>query len=223
MAFTFIGTSHIAKESIKEIRRVVEEKKPDIIAVELDKGRLMALLQKRKRRVALRDIKRIGVKGFIFALIGGIIQEKLGKYVGVKPGSEMLEAVQLAKRNNIELALIDQPIEVTLRKFSRSITWTEKFRIIGDIFTGIFFKKKRMKVLGLDEFDLHKVPTEKVIKKMMKEMKVRYPNIFRVLVSERNAIMARNLIKVQEKHPEKEIVVVVGAGHRKEMEKMVEK
>lgn len=223
MAITLIGTSHISRESIQQIRKTVEAVSPDIIAVELDRRRLLAVLEKRSRKVSLADIRHIGLKGYLFALIGGYVQEKLGKMVGVKPGAEMREAVQLAKERKIQLALIDQPIEVTLRRFSQALTWKEKFRMAGDVFRGIFQPQKQLHDFGLDQFDLRKVPAEKVIEKMMTQLKLRYPNIHRVLVEERNIYMVKKLQELQQKYPEKNIVAVVGAGHKKEMEEMLKK
>jgi pheromone shutdown protein TraB len=45
-----IGTSHIARQSIEEIRKTVEEFQPEIIAVELDLQRATALMQKQKTK-----------------------------------------------------------------------------------------------------------------------------------------------------------------------------
>ena len=45
---TIIGTSHIAKQSIEEIKNSVAETKPDIIALELDNKRLYALIHEKK-------------------------------------------------------------------------------------------------------------------------------------------------------------------------------
>ena len=52
--------------------------------------------------------------------------------------------------------------------------------------------------------------------------KDRYPNIFRVLVKERNSIMARKLFNIMNKHPDKKILAVVGAGHAEDMVKIIE-
>jgi len=214
-----VGTSHIAKQSMREVEEAVSNNKPDIIAIELDRRRFIALMHKKKGkkdRIRLRDIRRIGVKGYLFSLIGGYIQKKLGKIVGVVPGSDMKKAIKLAKKNNLQIALIDQDIEVTLKKFSKSFTWREKWHIVADIFKGIFFRK------NVVQFDLSKVPDEQVIKKMMKEVKVRYPNLYRVLVTERNKIMAVNLFKIMREHPDKKILAVVGAGHAEDMMKIIE-
>ena len=43
---TIIGTSHIARESINEVKDQIENNQPDIIALELDPKRAYALLHK---------------------------------------------------------------------------------------------------------------------------------------------------------------------------------
>ena len=70
-----------------------------------------------------------------------------------------------------------------------------------------------MKRLGIQEMDLTKVPPAELVKKLLLVVKVRYPGIYRVLVEERNAVMARNLSRLREREPEARILAVVGAGH----------
>ena len=118
----FLGTSHIAKQSMNEVKKYIEEQKPDIVALELDKRRLNALMSKAPRKIELRSIRHIGLKGFLFSLFGAWAEKKLGKIVGVAPGSEMKQAIKLAKKNGIKIALIDQDIEVTLTKCLKSKT-----------------------------------------------------------------------------------------------------
>lgn len=204
-----IGTSHIAKQSIKEIKQAFNDLKPDILAVELDKRRVYALLSEKQGKPSLYDIRRIGFKGFIFALLGSWISKKLGKIVGVKPGSEMKTALGLAKENQAKVALIDQPIEVTLKRFSTTFSWKEKWNFIVDIVNGLFLRKKD----PLLNFDLNKVPEKKIIRMMIARVKERYPNIYKVLIEERNYFMARKLKKLIAEHPAKKILAVVGAGH----------
>ena len=203
---TIIGTSHIAKQSLDEVERAINVEKPDIIALELDRRRLYSLFKK-PGRIRIYDIKKIGIKGFVFSLIGAWAGKKLGKMVGVMPGSEMKKAVKLAKKNKIKIALIDQDIEITLRKFSKSLTWKEKWNFFADVVKAVFSKKKTL------EFDLTKVPSKKVIKKLVGQVKKRFPNVYNVLIEERNHIMAENLRKIMEMHPDKKILAIVGAGH----------
>ena len=114
-----IGSSHIAKKSFEGVKRAVEEFSPDIIALELDPKRAYSLLQKKGKPNYFLMLKRVGIKGFLFALIGGFAQKKLGKIVGVEPGAEMKASLLIAKKTNTRVMLIDQDIEVTLKKLSK--------------------------------------------------------------------------------------------------------
>lgn len=210
-----IGTSHIAKQSLDEVNNAITNIKPDIIAIELDKKRLYALMHPQKRRIRLYDIRHIGLKGAAFSIIGAWVERKLGQLVGVKPGSEMKQAVKLAKKHEIQLALIDQDIEITLRRFSKALTWREKWNFISDIFKAVVLKKREI------DFDLRTVPNKNVIEKLMEQTKKRYPHIFRVLVTERDEVMANNLSNLMEKHSDKKILAIVGAGHEEEIIRLI--
>ncbi len=211
-----IGTSHISPESLKKVEAEILKTKPGIVAIELDKKRLLALLSKGKQKISFRDIKRIGLKGWLFAIIGAWAERKLGAKVGVAPGSEMLKAVTTAQQIGAKIALIDQDIEVTLRKFSRALSWKEKFTFIIDVFKGVVLKK------GI-QVDLAKVPSQKTISKLIADVQKRYPNVYKVLVEERNEYMARKLAGIIKHYPEENIVAVIGAGHEKEIVQLLRK
>jgi pheromone shutdown-related protein TraB len=221
MNLKIIGTSHIAKQSINEIKKAIKEDHPDIVAVELDLQRASALMSEEKSKVSVRDILKIGVKGYLFVKVGQYVQQKLGKMVGIAPGSEMKTALKLAHQNKLQVALIDQPIQITLKNFSKNLTWKEKFRFVGDFFKGILFRKKQIKELGLDNFDLTTVPQEEVIEKMIGQLKKRYPNLYKTLITDRNKYMVKKLVKLFRENPDKKILCIVGAGHKKGMEKLL--
>ena len=216
-----IGTSHIAAQSIKEVEEIIKKEKPEIIALELDKKRFFALIHKQKRKISLKDIRRIGIKGFIFNMLGAWIEKKLGKIVNVKPGAEMITAIKLAQKNKIKIALIDQDIEITLQRLSLFLTWKEKCNFIIDIIKSIIFPKSELKQIGIKRLDLTKVPSKKLIRKLIKKVKERYPNIYKVLIEERNQIIAHNLSNIISKNPEKKVIAIIGAGHEEEIIKLI--
>ena len=218
-----IGTSHIAKQSIDSVKNTILKEKPDIIALELDKNRLYGLMHNKNRKLSIKDISKIGLKGFLFSWIGSIIQKKLGDYVGVAPGSEMKTAVRLAKKQKAKIALIDQNIEITLKRFSRALTWKERWNLLVDIFNGVILRKNELEDLNIKKFDLTKVPSQEVIRKLINKMRERYPNICRVLIDERNKIMAKNLALLMNENPEKNILAVVGAGHEEDIIGLIKK
>ena len=204
-----LGTSHIAKESVQAVEREITAIRPAAIALELDPGRLAGLLGKRQR-MRMRDVFHVGIKGFLFALIGAWAERKLGKVVGISPGAEMLAAVQLAREQQIPLHLIDQDIAVTLRKISREFSWRERWRLFVDIVLAPFRGKS---MLQKYQIDLRKVPAEQAIVRLLADVKSRYPNLYRVLITERNAVMAHRLSRLMSQHPQQGILGIVGAGH----------
>lgn len=214
---TVLGTSHIAKQSLDQVRSTIKEEDPDIIALELDPKRLYALVSGKKRKPQLKDIKRIGLKGYVLNQIGAYIEHRLGRMVGVKPGSEMTLAFNLAKKGNIKVALIDQDIEITLKRLSRSLSFKEKLNFVLDILKAVFLRKKEV------DFDLTTVPTEELIKKMMSKVRKRYPNFYKVLVKDRNRHMARKLAGLMLYYPDQKILAIVGAGHVKEIVSLTRK
>jgi len=212
-----VGTSHIAAESVAKVEQVILSENPAIVALELDRKRLWALLHPDKAKASIRDIRRVGLKGYLFGLIGAYVERKLGEKVGMKPGAEMLQAVNVARKIGAHLALVDQDIEVTLRRFSKELTWKEKWRLVVDVLKGMVLRKSDF------SFDLRTVPDEKLIGKMIAQVKKRYPNIYRVLVTERNDVMARNLAHLMRHFPDKLIVAIVGAGHGKDLLQLIKR
>jgi len=212
-----LGTSHIAKQSLDEVKKYIEEEKPDIVAIELDSKRLPALMSNAPRKIQLRAIRQIGLKGFVFSLIGAWAEKKLGKLVGVAPGSEMKQAINIAKKNNIKIALVDQDIEITLKRLSKTLTWKEKWNFAADILKSIFTKGERI------DFDLRTVPEKKIIKKLTSKLKERYPNVHKVLIEERNSVIAGNLRNLINSNPDKKILAIIGAGHVDDVLELVKK
>ena len=206
-----LGTSHIAKQSVEEITEAFARLNPDILAIELDKSRLQALLSG-ESKVSLKHLPAVGIQGWLFAKLGGWASKKLGKMVGVDPGTEMKTAIELGKEHKKRIALIDQPIEITLKRFSKALTWKEKGHLIADLFS----KRK-------ETIDLSKVPEEELIAKLIGELKIRYPSIYTVLIEERNAYMVDKLKKLGELYPESIILAIVGAGHVEGMAQLLSK
>jgi len=212
-----IGTSHIAQQSLDEVKKAIEDGKPSIVALELDKKRLYALMHGKNDRLRIYDIKRVGLKGFIFSLIGAWAEKKLGEYVGVSPGSEMKSAVELANKYKMKVALIDQDIEITLKRLSKALTWREKWNFFIDVLKAVVLRKKEV------EFDLRTVPDKKLISKLIKKVKGRYPNIYKVLVEERNEIMAKMLVRLMKENENEKILAIIGAGHEEDIIGLIKK
>jgi len=205
-----LGTSHVSQKSVDDVEDFILNNKPDIVAIELDKKRFYALTHELK--ASFRNIFSLGVKSYLINVFGAYFEKKIGKIVGVSPGSEMKKAIELAKKNNIRLSLIDQDINITLKKLSKAITIGVIFKFIGEIIGSILFKKR---IIG--PFDIRKVPPQDVINDILKYVKEKYLKIYVVLIEERNEVMAKNLYKLINKYSDKKIFAIVGAGHEFEI------
>src|SRR3989344_6183867 len=155
------GTSHVSKDSIKEVEKTIRKIKPDFIALELDRRRLSILENNQRKRISLRELKNLGIKGFILNLVGAWFEKRVGKKVGVDPGSDMRKAIDLAKEMRIPLVLIDQDIKYTITKFLSRVTFREKVKFLLDLVIG----KKDI------HFDIKKVPSQREIKKIINSIK----------------------------------------------------
>ena len=206
-----IGTSHISKESIEKVKKAVFKLKPKIIALELDRARFESLNSKKKQRTNYqKSIKLLGLKGFILNMILAFIEKSLGKYTGIKPGSEMKTAINLAKKLNIQIELIDQPIQYTMKKLTTEITRKEKLFFIKELIFNVFNKQN-------EEFNIKKIPSKNVINKLINDTKANYPTVYKILVQERNVYMANKLSILAKLYPESKILAIVGAGHEKDI------
>ncbi|MBT4605050.1 hypothetical protein HOC01_05400 [archaeon] len=223
MVVYLLGTSHISAKSVAQIKKEISSLKYGVVAVELDVMRLQSLFSKVKSSISPMMIFQVGVFGYLFAVVGRIVQQHLGRVVGVMPGEEMKTAVLLSKKHDLKIALIDRRIDRTLKAFSKEFSFKDKARMVYDMFRGMFFQKKYLKEVGFSSFDLRSVPSSEVVEKMIGYIGRRYPSLHKVLISDRNKVMVRALEKVAEKHPEAEVLAVVGAGHVPGMKKLFEK
>lgn len=194
------GTSHVSGESIELIDEKIEEHDPDVVALELDLTRLEALVNEETEK-----------GGPLFIRLIRRFQESIGSKTGVMPGEEMLYAYHKALSEERDVILIDQDIQITVNRLME-IPRKEKFRAVLSIFLGFLTGKG---------FDFSEIPDEKLIDRLLEELKDDFPSIYRVLVEERNMVMTESLRSVQEENPEEDIVAFVGAAHRKELEKML--
>jgi pheromone shutdown protein TraB len=196
------GTSHVSQESLNLVEEKIEEINPEVVALELDMPRLNSLLSDEQENRG----------GPLFVQILQYFQKSVGEKTGVMPGEEMLLAYQTAEKNDIEVALIDQDIRVTISKL-KGVSFWEKLKAGAQLMVGLIFP---------GSFEMaHEIPEEELIDQLLFEMKFKFPEMYDVLVEQRNKHMTESL-KMLEEETEGDIVAFVGAAHRKAMVKEFE-
>jgi pheromone shutdown protein TraB len=130
-----IGTAHVSKESIKEVQEAIITNEPDVVAVELDINRFQNMMAEKngeeKQDVNIREVikgDKLGI--FLVSMFLSFLQRRIGDDLGVKPGSEMLAAIETAKEIGARVALIDRDISLTLQRAINQMSISEKIKFV---------------------------------------------------------------------------------------------
>ena len=208
-----IGTAHVSRESVTEVRDAIAEFSPDVVAVELDSGRYAAL-KKQVQEASVSDV--LEAKTFTQLLVQWLlayIQRRIGLDVGVEPGAEMRAAVEEAEARGIRISLIDRDIRITLRRFWRSLSFIEKLKMFYALVVSITHIEE-------EEIDIEELKKQDVISTAMEEFRKFSPNGARALIDERDAYLAHQIIGLS--HQYNRILVVIGAGHQQGVNRYLE-
>jgi pheromone shutdown-related protein TraB len=203
-----IGTAHVSKESIKEVQEAIRTNEPDVVAVELDINRYQNMMAEKngeeKKDVNIREVikgDKLGI--FLVSMFLSFLQRRIGDDLGVKPGSEMLAAIETAEEIGANVALIDRDISLTLQRAINQMSISEKLKFIWGIITSFFS--------GDEIDDVESIKDGDTLNEVMEYFKEMSPKAYDVLVTERDAYMAHMLQDIEAEN----VVVVVGAGHKR--------
>lgn len=203
--FILVGTAHVSQESADTVRATIEEHRPDMVCVELDPQRYEAL--SRKDQWEKLDLKQVIRKKQLTTLLVNLLlsafQKKIGGKLGVMPGTELLEATRTAEEYDIPFSLCDRHIRITMLRAWRSMSWWQKFKLLGALVESVFGE------VEVTEEELAELRSEDVLSEMMKEMAKAMPSLKTVLIDERDTYLAE---KIRASGGNR-IVAVVGAGH----------
>jgi len=209
-----VGTAHISQASKELVHETIENESPDTVCVELDEGRLKSIQDPdRWKNTDLKDvIKKKQLATLIANLVLGSYQKRMGAQTGVKPGSELKEAVDIANEKNIPIVLADRDIKITLKRTWACTPWYRKFNLLGGLFASIFDKTE------ISEEELQKIKEKDALNSMMQEFGKSYPEVKQVLIDERDQFLASKIKNAQGD----KVVAVVGAGHMRGIASIIE-
>ncbi|MDR2700860.1 MAG: TraB/GumN family protein [Spirochaetaceae bacterium] len=201
---TLIGTAHISKESINEVRAAIEEEKPDVVCVELDQGRYDSMNNNAWEKLNVAKIFKEG-KGFLLManLVLAGFQRRLGNELGIKPGEEMKAALETAKELGLAHSLCDREVQITLRRaWSKCGLW-DKSKLIATLLASAFTTEK------LSEEEIENLKKRNELDGMMNELASYLPKVKETLIDERDRYLAAKIWNSGGTRP----LAVVGAGH----------
>jgi len=203
--FILVGTAHVSKESARLTKSVIEEEKPDTVCVELCQSRFQAIQQ--KDRWQDTDIIKVIKEKKSFLLLSNLLlasfQKRIAKQFDVKPGEEMITAINTAASTGAQIHLADRDIRTTLSRTWRIMGFWSKIKLVFQL----------MLSLGqLDEIkeeDIEKMKQQDVLETLLAEVGKSLPALKAILIDERDQYLAEKIRTA----PGNKIVAVVGAGH----------
>ena len=202
---TLVGTAHVSKESVEEVKETIKNIQPDCVAVELDEKRADSI--KNPSRYSQLDLVKVLKRKEGFMLLANLIlssyQRRMGLNAGVKPGDEMIAAMNAAEEAKIRCTLVDRPIQITLKRAWGKNSFWGKCKLFAMLLSSAFSKEE------IDPEEIEKLKQRNEMDSMMDELSEYMPVIKKVLIDERDQYLAAKIWESEGNN----IVAVLGAGH----------
>jgi len=202
-----IGTAHVSKNSVAEVRETIKNEQPDSVCIELDAQRFEAISQKDKwSNTDIFKIIKSKRAGFLFAnILLSNYQRKLAEQFGIESGQEMMEGIACAKEYGAELVLADRNIQITFNRIWRGCSLWEKTKLLFSIVLSVVDDQE------ITEEDLEDLKSEDMLSAALAELGSAFKGVKRYLVDERDQYLAYKIKNA----PGDKIVAVLGAAHIK--------
>ncbi|MEZ5334227.1 MAG: TraB/GumN family protein [Methanolobus sp.] len=212
-----VGTAHVSEKSVREVNATIEREKPDIVAVELCRSRYEAIKGNVKNSdIPVKELLKEGkVYFYLVHMLLAHIQKKFADEMGVQPGAEMISAIEAAEASGAQILLIDRDIQITLQRFWGKMGFIEKLKMLGGLIAAV------LGIGGTEDIDIDTITNQDMVSMLVEEFRDTSPNAVKVLIDERDAYMANNLVRAAV-GGNKKIVAVIGAGHRSGIQRYLE-
>ncbi|MDS0477587.1 TraB/GumN family protein [Natrinema sp. 1APR25-10V2] len=133
-----LGTAHVSQASVDEVRDTIERERPDVVAVELDEGRYRQMQGGTPDDIEAEDLLSGNtVFQFLAYWMLSYVQSRLGDQFDIEPGADMRAAIEAAEEHGSGVALVDRDIQITIQRFWRRLSFTEKLKMVGGLALGI--------------------------------------------------------------------------------------
>lgn len=200
-----LGTAHVSKESAQLVASVIDEEKPDTVCIELCKSRYQAIRQKDK----WRDTNIINVikekKAFLLLsnLLLASFQKRIANKLDIKPGAEIIQAIESGEAAGSEIYLADRDIRVTMSRTWRAMGLWGKLKLVSQVLLSVG------QIDEVTEKEIEEIKQGDMLETLLSDIGKSLPALKNILIDERDRYLAQKIRTA----PGKKIVAVVGAGH----------
>ena len=126
-----IGTAHVSQESADLVKEVIDKEKPDTVCIELCENRFKSIKDRDSwnKMDILKVIKEKKAMILIINFMLSSFQRKIAKKLGVRPGQEMIQAIESADEHELNVAVIDRDVRTTINRTWGFMSLRSKFRL----------------------------------------------------------------------------------------------
>jgi pheromone shutdown-related protein TraB len=200
-----VGTAHISHKSADLAEEMIRSLKPDSVAVELCESRYDSMQDPDRWRNT--DIITVIRQGRAYVLMAQLVlagfQKKLGNKLNIRPGEEMLRAIQVTKDVGATTVLADRNVRVTLKRVWSALGFISVIKVLGAMIGGLFSSQE------ITEDEIERLKTADALEELMKEFSEALPEVRRALIDERDQYLAQKIKQA----PGNRVVAIMGAGH----------
>lgn len=200
----FVSVIHTDLESVEEVRRVVREIKPDVVAVELDHDRYQQLMNPPENQATASPISGDMAQDLMQQL--AILEKSLSEITGSDVGDEMLAAIEEGRAMGAKIALVDRPMVATVQAMMQ-VPINEIYKLTEMLPDAT----KEIKNGGAGDL-LSMLKEDGAVDDLMDQFKAEFPGLANVLIEQRDQYVAKALHFILNDVKGK-IVAVLGAGH----------
>uniref|UniRef100_A0ACD5Y865 Uncharacterized protein n=1 Tax=Avena sativa TaxID=4498 RepID=A0ACD5Y865_AVESA len=216
-----LGTSHLSVESTDDVERVLRAVRPDNVVVELCRSRagimyatddasgepllksnMFSLGGAKFFGAVNRSINLGGQSALALRLLLAVFSSKISSGANRPFGEEFRAARRVSEDLGAQLVLGDRPIEITLERALKSLSWDEKTKLVLALFSGITSTTD--------------TPDEKAAVspyELYEKLSNSYPSLLQPLIHERDMYLAWSLKRSKAVNKSKTVVGVIGKGH----------
>jgi pheromone shutdown-related protein TraB len=200
-----VGTAHVSHASVDLVKEVILAHQPDTVCVELCASRFQSISQ--HDRWQNTDIVKVIRDKKAFLLLANLLlasfQKKIAKNLEIRPGQEMIQAIESAKEQGADLCLADRDIRTTLSRAWRTMGLWAKFKLVFQLLLSIG------QAGDISEEDVERMKQEDVLQSVLADVSKSLPMIRTILIDERDQYLAHKIRSAAGR----KIVAIVGAGH----------
>lgn len=215
---TILGTAHISQASADKVKELIATGQFDAVAVELCPSRHKAIVNPDLlSKMDLFQVIKNGQASMVAASLAlSAFQQRMAERLGIEPGADMRTAINDATEAKLPVLLIDREIGTTLKRIYHNVPWWRRMEIYSGLLASIISRE------SVSAEEIERLKEGDVLESTFSQFAESERHLYNPLISERDEYMAARLLKECLENNYQHTLAVVGAGHLKGIEQIIQ-